>query len=59
MALIDRIKHDAPMDDLLVWKYPIADIRIGSQLIVKYVGLRRPKARCREIRKGCCSWGLQ
>ncbi len=34
MALIDRIKHDAPMDDLLVWKYPSEDIRIGSQLIV-------------------------
>jgi len=34
MALIDRIKHDAATDDLLVWKYPREDIRIGAQLIV-------------------------
>ena len=34
MALIDRIKHDAETDDLLVWKSPREDIRIGSQLIV-------------------------
>ena len=34
MGLIDRIKHDPPMDDLLVWKYPSEDIRLGSQLIV-------------------------
>jgi len=34
MALIDRIKHDASTDDLLVWKYAREDIRIGSQLIV-------------------------
>lgn len=34
MALIDRIKYDAPSDDALVWKYPGDQIRLGAQLIV-------------------------
>ena len=34
MALIDRIKYDAPADDVLVWKFPSEDIRLGAQLIV-------------------------
>ncbi len=32
--MIDRIKFDAPTDDVLVWKYPGDEIRIGAQLIV-------------------------
>jgi len=34
VALIDRIKYDAPSDDALVWKYPSEEIRLGAQLIV-------------------------
>ncbi len=34
MALIDRIKYDAPSDDAIVWKYPSEAIRLGAQLIV-------------------------
>jgi membrane protease subunit (stomatin/prohibitin family) len=40
MALIDRIKFDAPSDDWLVWKYQTNEanrdeqIRIGAQLVV-------------------------
>ncbi|MCT7634743.1 SPFH domain-containing protein [Aliarcobacter butzleri] len=34
MALIDRIKYDAPSDDVIVWKYPHEDIKLGAQLIV-------------------------
>jgi membrane protease subunit (stomatin/prohibitin family) len=34
MALIDRIKFDAPSDDILVWKFPSEELRLGSQLIV-------------------------
>jgi membrane protease subunit (stomatin/prohibitin family) len=34
MALIDRIKYDAPNDDAIVWKYPHDTIRLGAQLIV-------------------------
>ncbi len=34
MALIDRIKFDAPSDDLLVWKHPSEELVLGSQLIV-------------------------
>jgi membrane protease subunit (stomatin/prohibitin family) len=34
MALIDRIKYDAPSDDAIVWKYPSDEIRLGAQLIV-------------------------
>jgi len=34
MALIDRIKYDAPSDDAVVWKFPSEDIRLGAQLIV-------------------------
>lgn len=34
MDIVDRIKFDAPSDDLLVWKYPSEQIRLGSQLIV-------------------------
>ena len=34
MALIDRIKYDAPSDDAVVWKFPGEDIRLGAQLIV-------------------------
>tara|TARA_B100001964_G_scaffold235199_1_gene294891 strand:- start:186 stop:1199 length:1014 start_codon:yes stop_codon:yes gene_type:complete len=34
MALIDRIKYDAPDDTPFVWKYPSEDIKIGSQLVI-------------------------
>lgn len=34
MALIDRIKYNAPSDDAVVWKYDSEDIRLGAQLIV-------------------------
>lgn len=34
MASADRIKFDAPNSDILVWKYPNEDIKLGSQLIV-------------------------
>jgi hypothetical protein len=30
MALIDRIKFDAPSDDILVWKFPSEELRLGS-----------------------------
>lgn len=34
MAIIDRIKYDAPSDDAIVWKFPSESIRLGAQLIV-------------------------
>lgn len=34
MAIIDRIKFDSPSDDVLVWKFPSEELRLGSQLIV-------------------------
>jgi membrane protease subunit (stomatin/prohibitin family) len=34
MPLIDRIKFDAPSDELLVWKFPSEELKLGSQLIV-------------------------
>jgi membrane protease subunit (stomatin/prohibitin family) len=34
MALIDRIKFDAPTDEVLVWKFPSEELKLGSQLIV-------------------------
>ncbi len=34
MAVLDRIKYDATSDDILVWKYPSEELRLGSQLIV-------------------------
>ncbi len=34
MALIDRVKYDAPDDTSFVWKYPSEDLKIGSQVIV-------------------------
>ena len=34
MALIDRIKFDAPSDDVLVWKFPSEELKLSSQLIV-------------------------
>jgi membrane protease subunit (stomatin/prohibitin family) len=34
VALIDRIKYDAPSDDAVAWKYPSDQIRLGAQLIV-------------------------
>ena len=34
MALLDRIKFDAPSNDMVVWKYPSEEVRLGSQLIV-------------------------
>lgn len=33
MAIIDRIKFDSPSDDILVWKFPSENLRLGSQLI--------------------------
>ena len=34
MALIDCIKFDCPVDDILVWKYPSENLTLGTQLIV-------------------------
>jgi membrane protease subunit (stomatin/prohibitin family) len=34
MAVVDRLKYDAPSDDVLVWKHPAEDLRLGTQLIV-------------------------
>ncbi len=34
MAIIDRIKFDSPTDDILAWKFPSDDLKLGSQLIV-------------------------
>ena len=34
MALIDRVKYDAPDDSSFVWKYPSEDLKIGSQVII-------------------------
>jgi membrane protease subunit (stomatin/prohibitin family) len=34
MPLIDRIKFDAPSDEILVWKFPSEELRLGGQLIV-------------------------
>jgi membrane protease subunit (stomatin/prohibitin family) len=34
VALIDRIKYDAPTDEAIAWKYPSEQIRLGAQLIV-------------------------
>lgn len=34
MAILDRIKFDSPSDEVLVWKYPSEDLKLGSQLIV-------------------------
>ena len=34
MALIDRVKYDAPDDTSFVWKHPSEDLKIGSQIIV-------------------------
>jgi membrane protease subunit (stomatin/prohibitin family) len=34
MALIDRIKFDAPDDNILVWKFPSDELTLGTQLIV-------------------------
>jgi len=32
--LIDRLKFDAKSDEWFVWKFPVEDLRLGSQLIV-------------------------
>lgn len=34
MAIIDRIKFDAPSEEILVWRYPGEQLRLGSQLVV-------------------------
>ena len=34
MEIIDRIKFDSPSDEVLVWKFPSEDLKLGSQLIV-------------------------
>lgn len=34
MRIADRIKYDAPDDQQIVWKSPLENLRIGSQLIV-------------------------
>ncbi|MDA9652068.1 SPFH domain-containing protein [Pelagibacteraceae bacterium] len=34
MALIDRVKYDAPDDTFFVWKYPSEDLKIGTQVVV-------------------------
>jgi membrane protease subunit (stomatin/prohibitin family) len=34
MALIDRVKFDAPSDEILVWKFPSEELSVATQLIV-------------------------
>ena len=34
MEIVDRIKFDAPSDEVLVWKHPSDNLRLGSQLVV-------------------------
>jgi membrane protease subunit (stomatin/prohibitin family) len=34
MSLVNQIKFDSPSDNILVWKYPSENIKLGSQLIV-------------------------
>ncbi len=34
MALIDRIKHDSTSDEVLVFKFPSEELKLGSQLVV-------------------------
>jgi membrane protease subunit (stomatin/prohibitin family) len=34
VAIIDRIKFDAPTDDILAWKFPSDDLKLGSQFVV-------------------------
>jgi len=34
MSLIDRVKFDSPKDEVLIWKFPSEELRIGSQVIV-------------------------
>jgi membrane protease subunit (stomatin/prohibitin family) len=34
MELVNQIKFDSPSDEILVWKYPSEEIKLGSQLIV-------------------------
>ncbi|MBA7624579.1 hypothetical protein ES703_31988 [subsurface metagenome] len=34
MAVVDRIKFDAPSEEILVWRYPGEQLRLGSQLVV-------------------------
>ena len=34
MAVLARIKYDAPDDSFVVWKYPDEKIKLGSQLVV-------------------------
>ncbi len=34
MSLLDKVKFDSPSDEILVYKFPSEELRIGSQLIV-------------------------
>jgi membrane protease subunit (stomatin/prohibitin family) len=34
LALVDRVKYDAEDDDLLVWKFPSEELKLGTQVIV-------------------------
>jgi len=34
MELVNQIKFNSPSDDVLVWKFPSEDLKLGSQLIV-------------------------
>ena len=34
MAIVDRVKFDASSNDVLVWKFPSEELRLGTQLIV-------------------------
>lgn len=34
MAIIDRIRFDAPSEEMLVWRYPGDQLKLGSQLVV-------------------------
>ena len=34
MATLDRVKYDSTSDEVLVFKFPSEDLKLGSQLIV-------------------------
>ena len=34
MAILDRLKYDAPTDSIFAWKHPSEELTLGTQLIV-------------------------
>ncbi len=34
MALIPRVKYDAPSESVLVWRWPSEELTLGTQLVV-------------------------